>query len=368
MIATDDKIQAAKEVNLLDTIAEMGHEQVVVCSDPELGLRAIIGVHSTVLGPSLGGLRFWNYKSDQDAMRDVLRLSRGMTLKNSIAGLNLGGGKAVIIGDANQLKTPALLQRFGQFVESLGGRYITAEDVSIGTSDIVEIHKTTNHVTGLPETEGGSGDPSPFTAYGVFLGMKASAKYVWGNDSLDGKKVAIQGSGHVATYLAEHLKKAGATLYVNDYYPDRAETLAKAVGATVVGLEDIYDLDVDIYAPCALGSTLNTENINRLKCVIVNGAANNQLEDEKLHGKMLAERGIVYSPDFLINAGGVINVYQEILGYDRAKSLAKVETIYDTLSQIFKQSSDEGVTTHQTALNIAMARVNKAKAEQKKTL
>ena len=354
--------QAEAQTGLFASLDTMGHEQVVYCSDPATGLKAIIGVHSTVLGPALGGCRFWHYQSEAEALRDVLRLSRGMTLKNSIAGLNLGGGKAVVIGDPAKLKTTSFLRRLGQFVESLGGRYITAEDVGMNTADMEIIHQTSTHVTGLPEAMGGSGDPSPFTAYGVFLGAKASAKRIWGTDSLAGKKVALQGAGHVGTYLARHLKEAGAKLFITDYYENRAIELASEVGATVVGLDEIYDLDVDIYAPCALGGTLNSENIDRLKCVIVNGAANNQLEDEIVHGRMLAERGILYAPDFLINSGGVINVYQEILGYDRQKSLEKVETIYDTLGHIFDQSAKEGITTHHAAMRIAMDRVEKARA------
>ena len=359
----EKQVQHAEAQNsLFDTLESMGHEQVVFCSDPATGLKAIIGVHSTVLGPALGGCRFWHYHSEAEALRDVLRLSRGMTMKNAIAGLNLGGGKAVIIGDPAKLKTPSFLRRFGQFVESLSGRYITAEDVGMNTADMEVIYQSSKHVTGLPEAMGGSGDPSPFTAYGVFLGAKAAAKRVWGSDSLAGKKVALQGAGHVGTYLARHLKDAGAQLYITDYFEDRALDLANQVGATVVGLDEIYDLDVDIYAPCALGGTLNTANIKRLKCAIVNGAANNQLEDENLHGQMLTDLGISYSPDFLINSGGVINVYQEILGYDRQKALEKVETIYDTLSSIFAQSTREGITTHQTAKRIAMDRVEQARA------
>lgn len=362
MIATDENLQTINKPSLLETVTQMGHEQVVVCSDPDLGLKAIIGIHSTVLGPALGGLRFWNYKSDDEAMRDVLRLSRGMTLKNSIAGLDLGGGKAVLVGDPAKLKTPKFLHRFGEFVESLSGRYITAEDVGMGTADMEEIYKVTKHVTGLPEKMGGSGDPSPFTAYGVYLSMKASARQVYGSDSLAGKVVALQGAGHVGSYLAERLAKEGAKLYITDYYPERAQTLAAQLGATVVNLDEIYDVNADIYAPCALGGTLNSNTIPRLKCAIVCGAANNQLEDERLHGQMLADRGILYAPDFLINSGGVINVFQEIKGYNRERSLAKVETIYQTLTEIYSTAASTGTTTHQAALDIAMARVKAAKA------
>ncbi|MDH5475724.1 MAG: leucine dehydrogenase, partial [Cyclobacteriaceae bacterium] len=304
-----------KEVNsLFGQVSTMGHEQVVFCHDESTGLKAIIGIHNTVLGPSLGGTRMWNYGSEAEALTDALRLSRGMTYKAAITGLNIGGGKAVIIGDANTMKTEAFMRRFGRFVESLGGRYITAEDVNMKTRDMEYIAMETRHVTGLPESMGGGGDPSPVTAYGTYLGMKAAAKKAYGNDSLENKKVAVQGVGQVGMYLVEYLTKEGAKVYVTDIFEDKLLKIAAKHNATVVGQDEIYDLDVDIYAPCALGATLNDDTIGRLKCKIIAGAANNQLENEQKHGVMLMDKDIIYAPDFLINAGGLINVYAEYLG------------------------------------------------------
>jgi leucine dehydrogenase len=362
MVVAEELLTLESESGIFSQIGEMGHESVVFCQDPETGLKAIIGIHSTVLGPSLGGLRFWQYDQEADALRDVLRLSRGMSLKNSAAGLNLGGGKAVIIGDAKKLKTPALLRRFGEFVEGQAGRYITAEDVSITTDDIAIIREKTKFAAGRAVADGGGGDPSPFTACGVYLSMKASAKRAFGSDSLADLSVSIQGAGHVGTYLAEHLAKEGAKIYVTDFYAERAEELAEKVGAVVVDKDAIYDVPADIYAPCALGATLNTQNINRLRVGVVCGAANNQLADENLHGQMLLDRGIVYAPDFVINAGGVINVYQEVLGYDRKLATEKVESLYSTVLNLFATAEAEGITPHQAALQTAMARINSAKA------
>lgn len=334
------------------------HEQVVVCQDNHTGLKAIIAIHNTVLGPGLGGTRVWNYASDADAMNDVLRLSRGMTYKAAISGLNLGGAKAVIVGDASVIKTEALMRKFGRFVENLNGKYITAEDVNTTTKDMEYVHMETSHVVGLPESMGGGGDPSPVTAYGVYMGMKASAKHVWSNDSLNGKKVAVQGIGKVGGHLLEHLHKEGAQLFITDINNDVLAHYAKTLGATVVKGDEIYGLDVDVFAPCALGAVLNTENISKLKCQIVAGAANNQLADENMHGPMLVEKGIAYAPDFLINAGGLINVYQEHIGYNRETALRKTEHIYDITLQIFKNAAASKTHTQQAAMNMAQNRIN----------
>jgi leucine dehydrogenase len=360
MVATEEILTV--ESDIFNQLYTMGHESVVFCSDPETGLKAIIGIHSTVLGPALGGLRFWHYEHDADALTDVLRLSRGMSLKNSAAGLNLGGGKAVIIGDAKKLKTPALLRRFGEFVEGQAGRYITAEDVSITTDDITIIREKTKYAAGIPIEMGGGGDPSPFTALGVYLSMKASARQAYGTDSLAGRSIALQGAGHVGTYLAQHLVKEGAKLYVADYYQEKAEELAAKVGGIVVDRDAIYDIDADIYAPCALGATLNTDTISRLRVAIVCGAANNQLANEQTHGHLLQDKGILYAPDFVINAGGVINVYQEVLGYDLKLATEKVESLYDTVTNLYVQADKEQITTHEAALRMAMDRIRAAKA------
>ena len=335
----------------------MGHEQVVYCNDTETGLKAIIAIHNTVLGPALGGTRMWNYENEFKALEDVLRLSRGMSFKAAISGLDLGGGKAVIIGDATTQKTEALMRKFGSFVESLGGKYITAEDVGMSTKDMEYVRMETKHVTGIPESMGGSGDPSPVTAYGVYMGMKASAKYKWGSDNLEGKTIVVQGVGHVGENLVKHLTEEGAKVIINDINETRLAELAEEFGATIVMGDAIFDLDMDIYAPCALGATVNPDTLNRLKCAIIAGAANNQLEDEVRDGELCTDKGIIYAPDFLINAGGLINVYSEINGYDREKALDQTRKIYDTTLDILKKAELENITTHTAALQIAEQRI-----------
>ncbi|MEX6625983.1 Glu/Leu/Phe/Val family dehydrogenase [Tenacibaculum salmonis] len=340
------------------------HEQIVFCNDEDTGLKAIIGIHNTTLGPALGGTRMWQYKSEWEALNDVLRLSRGMTYKSAITGLNLGGGKAVIIGDAKTQKNDALMRKFGEYVNSLGGKYLTAEDIGMETRDMDIIREVTPHVTGVSEAIGGSGNPSPVTAYGVYMGMKAAAKYRFGSDNLAGKKVLVQGVGHVGETLVKHITDEGAQVILNDINEVRLEELSKKYGANVILGNDIYGLDVDIYAPCALGATLNDQSIVQLKAKVVAGAANNQLADELKHGKLLREKGIAYAPDFLINAGGIINVYAEVAGYDKAESLKRTENIYNTTLDIFNLADKESITTHQAAFNIAQARIDARKKEQ----
>lgn len=351
---------------VFSTRAFRHHEQVVFCHDEETGLRAIIGIHSTVLGPALGGTRMWNYSHESEAIRDVLRLSRGMTYKAAISGLNLGGGKAVIMGDSRKDKTDALMRKFGQYVNSLSGRYITAEDVGITTHDMEMVKMETDHVTGIPESMGGSGDPSPVTAYGVYMGMKAAAQFRWGSNSLAGKKVLVQGVGHVGETLVKYLSEEGAEIMVNDIHRDRTEAMAELYGVHIIEGPDIYNTAMDIYAPCALGATLNDETIPALQCEIVAGAANNQLADEMRHALMLQDHGILYAPDFLINAGGLINVYREIASYGQQEALKRTENIFDTTSDIFTRARAEGITTHEAALRIAHERVMRRKEEIKK--
>lgn len=337
---------------------QMGHEQLVFCHDPHSGLNAIIAIHNTTLGPALGGTRLWNYNSHEEAIVDALRLSRGMTYKAAISGLNLGGGKAVIIGDASKIKTEALWRRYGKFVNSLNGKYITAEDVNTSARDMEFIAQETEFVTGVPEYMGGSGDPSPFTAYGVFMGMKAAAKKAWGNDSLSGKKILVQGVGHVGQYLTGHLIEDGAKVYITDINQDKVkQTVEKFHTVEVVEGSKIFDLDIDIYAPCALGATVNTESIGKMKCPIIAGAANNQLADENVHGPMLIEKGILYVPDFLINAGGLINVSAELEGYNRERVMGNVEKIYHRTLEIFDLSEQEKIHTQQAAMRIAEKRL-----------
>jgi leucine dehydrogenase len=343
-----------------------GHEQIVFCNDEDTGLKAIIGIHNTVLGPALGGTRMWTYNSEWDALNDVLRLSRGMTFKSAITGLNLGGGKAVIIGDAKTQKNDALMRRFGEFVHSLSGRYITAEDVGMETRDMDIVREVTPHVTGISESLGGAGNPSPITAYGVFMGMKAAAKYQFGSENLDGKKVLVQGVGHVGETLVKHITEEGGKVIINDINEARLEELSKKYGANVVLGNDIYGLDVDIYAPCALGATINDKTIGQIKAKVIAGAANNQLANEIKHGRLLKEKGIAYAPDFLINAGGIINVYAELEGYGKDEIIRKTENIYNTTLDIFNLSAKEDITTHRAALNIAQSRIDARKKEQNK--
>lgn len=340
------------------------HEQIVFCNDKDTGLKAIIGIHNTVLGPALGGTRMWNYKTEWEALNDVLRLSRGMTYKSAVTGLNLGGGKAVIIGDAGTQKTPELMRKFGTFVNSLGGKYITAEDVGMETADMDLVKEVTPYVTGVSESRGGAGNPSPVTAYGVYMGMKAAARYKFGTDKLDGKKVLVQGVGHVGETLVEHLTQEGAKVFITDINEARLRELSEKYGAVVYAGDDLYAAEVDIYAPCALGATINDDTVYRIRAGVIAGAANNQLADENKHGAILKERGIVYAPDFLINAGGIINVYAELEGYDKEEIMRKTENIYNTTGEIFAHSEENGCTTHQSALRMAQARIDAGKKEK----
>ncbi len=334
------------------------HEQVVFCSDKQSGLRAIVAIHNTTLGPALGGTRMWMYATDEDALTDVLRLSRGMTYKAAVAGLNLGGGKAVIIGDPNKDKTEAMFRAFGRFVEGLAGRYITAEDVGTNVRDMEFVRMETKYVTGIDKALGGSGDPSPVTAFGVYMGMKASMKELTGNDSLKGKKVAVQGAGHVAEYVCRHLKKEGAKVFLTDIYREKAERVGRDTDAQVVDPDSIYDVDADVFCPCALGAVVNDNTIPRFKVKIISGGANNQLADESRHGQMLIDRGIMYAPDYAINAGGLINVYNELEGYSQERALKQAEGIYDTMLTIYAMSKRDKVPTYEASNRLAEQRIN----------
>jgi leucine dehydrogenase len=319
-------------------------------------LKAIIAVHNTVLGPALGGTRMWMYNNEADALNDVLRLSRGMTYKNSISNLDLGGGKAVIIGDARTMKSEALFRRFGQFVNGLAGKYITAEDVGISPDDMVHVSKETNYVVGLP---GKSGDPSPVTAYGVYVGMKACAKMQFGTDSLSGRTVAVQGVGHVGQYLVKHLASEGAKIFITDIHEETLKKVAEAYGASAVAPQEIYNVPMDIYAPCALGATVNDDTLARLSCSIISGAANNQLADEQKHGMAVMEKGILYAPDYAINAGGVINCFSEVSGLSLEWSHQKAGEIYQTIYQILERSKNEAIPTYQIANRMAEERIER---------
>lgn len=344
-------------MDTFELIEQHDHEQVVFCSSKLVGLRAIIAIHDTSLGPALGGTRMWKYKSTDEALKDVLRLSRGMTYKASIAGLNLGGGKAVIIGDPNKDKSEDLFRFFGRFVEGLGGRYITAEDVGTEVEDMEYVRMETKYVTGISRAMGGSGDPSPVTAYGVYVGMKACAKEVYGSDSLEGKKIAVQGAGNVARYLVEHLAKENADIMICDIYEEKAKEVANRTGAKVIEPDSIYEVDADIFAPCALGGIINDETIPKMKFKIIAGGANNQLLDETKHAKVLQEKGILYAPDYAINAGGLINVSNEFEGYNQERALKQAETIYTRIQQIIAISKERNLTTHDAASRLAEDRI-----------
>ncbi len=340
-------------------LTDMGHEQILVCSDKELGLKAIIGIHNTTLGPALGGTRMWTYASDLDALNDVLRLSRGMTFKAAISGVNLGGGKTVIIGDPRgPLKSEAFMRRFGMFIENLGGKYITAEDVGTTTKDMEYIKMETDYVTGIPVNMGGSGDPSPVTAYGTYLGIKASMKKLTGSDSLNDKKVVVQGVGNVGYYLCELLHKEGAKIFVYDIFEDKLARVVKEFGATVIGADEVYSFPADVFAPCALGAILNEDTISQLNVPIVAGGSNNQLKDEEADGQRLKDRGIIWAPDFLINAGGLINVYTEYEGYNRERAMGRADKIYDTCMACFKYADENDITTSKASIDLAQQRID----------
>lgn len=334
------------------------HEQVVYCANPESGLKAIIAIHDTTLGPSLGGTRMWNYDNSDQALNDVLRLSRGMTYKAAVAGLNLGGGKAVIIGDSSTQKNELLFRTFGKFVDGLSGRYITAEDVGTNVKDMEFVRMETKYVTGISKALGGSGDPSPVTAYGVYVGMKACAKEKWGNDSLRGRKIAIQGAGQVARYLCEHLYSEGAELYITDIVDDKVKRVLETVKAHIVKPDEIYETDAEIFSPNALGGILNDTTLNKLKCEIVAGGANNQLEDETKHGQTLVDKNILYAPDYVINAGGLINVANELEGYRQDRAMKQAEGIYDIVQKVFAISKEQNVPTHHASNKLAEERLN----------
>ena len=350
-------VQADAKSSVIESMQALGHEQVVHFYDQSTGLKAIIAIHNTQLGPALGGTRMWAYANEAEALTDVLRLSRGMSYKAAITGLNLGGGKAVIIGDAKTQKSEALMRRFGKFVDGLSGRYITAEDVNVGTKDMEYIAMETRHVTGLPEFLGGGGDPSPVTAYGVYLGMKSSAKEAYGNDSLEGKKILVQGIGKVGHHLVGYLAKENAIIYVNDINEDNLKAVAAEYKVQIVDSASMFDLDIDIYAPCALGATINDASLERLRCSIIAGAANNQLADETIHGLLCQQKGILYAPDFLINAGGLINVSIELEGYNRDRAMRTTENIYASAKNVFRIAKAENISTNNAAKRLAEKRM-----------
>ncbi|WP_183573399.1 Glu/Leu/Phe/Val family dehydrogenase [Mucilaginibacter sp. X5P1] len=343
--------------SIFSQLEAFGHKKIVFCSDPDTGLKAIIAIHDTTLGPALGGTRMWAYKNEADALDDVLRLSKSMTYKAAIAGLNLGGGKAVIIGDSRKDKTEALLRKFGRFIKNFNGEFITAEDVGTNPKDMEYIRMETQHVTGLPESIGGSGDPAPVAARGVFMGIKAAVKELYGSDNLTGKSVIVQGIGHVGENLVRLLRDENAMVYASDINEERLGQVAKKYGAQAISNNNIFDISADIYAPCGLGATVNTQTINKLKCGIIAGSANNQLEDEHIHGQMLLDKGILFAPDYVINAGGLINCYSELMGFSKKRTLQLTENIYDATRNILKLSKTENISTIEAANKIAEKRI-----------
>ncbi|MCC5669510.1 tryptophan dehydrogenase ScyB [Nostoc sp. CHAB 5784] len=344
-------------MKFFETIREMGHEQIFFCHDKESDLRAIIAIHDTSLGPAMGATRLWPYASEDDALRDVLRLSRGMTYKAACANIPVGGGKAVIIANPEN-KTDGLLRTYGRFVDSLKGRFITGQDVNISPEDVRNIRRQTNYVVGGAEKAGG---PVVTTALGVFLGIKAAVEFRLPQKKLNQLKIAVQGIGNVGKNLCKYLHEYGVIIFVSDLNREKTEEVKHLYGATVVDPKEIYSLDVDVFAPCALGGVLNSSTIPIIKAPIIAGAANNQLEDEQIHSKLLESKEILYCPDYVINAGGLINVYNEMIGSDEEKTFKQLNNIYDTLLEIFIRAKEQGITTHDAAKYLANERIIRAK-------
>lgn len=349
---------------LFETVREMGHEQILFCHGKNPDIRAIIAIHDTTLGPAMGATRLFPYINEEAALKDALRLSRGMTYKAACANIPAGGGKAVIIANPEN-KTDEMLRAYGRFVNSLNGRFITGQDVNITPQDVRTISQETNHVVGVSEKSGG---PAPITALGVFLGIKAAVEFRWQTKRLEGLKVAVQGLGNVGKNLCRHLHEQGMKLYVSDINPIKTEELKRAFDATVVSPDEIFGLDVDIFAPCALGGILNSHTIPFIQASIIAGAANNQLGNEQLHSQMLAKKGILYCPDYVINAGGLINVYNEMIGYDEDKAFKQVHNIYYTLQEIFQIAKQQGITTNDAAKKLAEDRIFNIKLSKSKEI
>ena len=344
-------------MKLFETIKEMGHEQVFFCHDKEQDLRAIIALHDTGLGPAMGATRLWPYANEEDALQDVLRLSRGMTYKAACAKIPVGGGKAVIIANPEK-KTERMLRAYGRFVESLNGRFITGQDVNVSSEDVRKIKRETNYVVGVSQQATG---PVMMTAIGVLLGIKAAIEFRYKTKELNQLKIAVQGIGNVGRNICHYLHEHGVKLFVSDLRREKAEEIKQLYGATVVDPNEIYSLDVDVFSPCALGGVLNSSTIPLIKAPIIAGSANNQLEDEEIHSRLLESRGILYCPDYVINAGGLINVYHEMIGSDEGKMLEQLNNIYKTLLDIFEISREQKISTHEAAQHLAEERIMKAK-------
>lgn len=344
-------------MKLFETVTDMGHEQVLFCHGKDPSIKAIIAIHDTTLGPAMGATRLLPYPNEEAALKDALRLSRGMTYKAACAGLPVGGGKAVIIAHPED-KNEDLFRAYGRFVQSLNGRFITGQDVNLTPNDVRTISKETKYVVGVEERSGG---PAPVTAWGVFLGIKAAVEFRLGTHDLKGLRVAVQGLGNVGSNVCQHLHEHGAKLFVTDINQEKTEEIKRLFGATIVEPGEIYSLDVDVFSPCALGGILNSETIPQIKAAVIAGAANNQLGVEELHGQMLTAKDVLYAPDYVINAGGLINVYNEMIGYDENRAFKQVNNIYDTLLEIFDRSSKQSITTNDASKQLADDRINKAR-------
>lgn len=343
-------------MGVFSLVAETGHEQVLYGHDPKSGLRTIIAIHSTALGPALGGTRFYPYETEEEALRDALRLSRGMTLKAAAAGLDLGGGKAVIIGDPRRDKNERLWRAYGRMVDSLNGRYITAEDVGSTALDLAMVRRETRWASGVPMEEGGSGDPSPATAIGLLAAVKAIAEFLWGSADLAGRRVAVQGVGKVGYYFTHLLIEEGVEVIVTDVYEPSVRQVVDDFGVKAVGLDEIMTVECDVFAPCALGAILNEESIPKLNCEAVAGSANNQLEKEE-DAVLLAERGILYGPDFLVNAGGLINISEELIGYSEQRAMHHVDAIGQRTMDVLVAAKERGVMPQEAAMQLANERI-----------
>ncbi|PFA63937.1 leucine dehydrogenase [Bacillus sp. AFS015802] len=354
-------------MKIFSYMEQYDYEQLVFCQDEASGLKAIIAIHDTTLGPALGGTRMWTYESEEAAIEDALRLAKGMTYKNAAAGLNLGGGKTVIIGDPRKDKNEEMFRAFGRYIQGLNGRYITAEDVGTTVADMDLIHEETDYVTGISPAFGSSGNPSPVTAYGVYRGIKAAAKEAFGTDSLEGKTIAVQGIGNVAYNMCRHLHEEGANLIVTDINKEAVQRAVDEFGAKAVDINDIYGVDCDIFAPCALGAIINDETIPQLKAKVIAGAANNQLKETR-HGDAIHEMGIVYAPDYVINAGGVINVADELYGYNSERAMKKVEQVYNNVERVIEIAKRDNVPTYVAADRMAEERIEKMRRSRSQFL
>ncbi len=354
-------------MKIFSYMEQYDYEQLLFCQDEVSGLKAIIAIHDTTLGPALGGTRMWTYESEDAAIEDALRLARGMTYKNAAAGLNLGGGKTVIIGDPRKDKNEEMFRAFGRYIQGLNGRYITAEDVGTTVADMDLIHEETDYVTGISPAFGSSGNPSPVTAYGVYRGMKAAAKEAFGSDSLEGKTIAVQGVGNVAYNMCRHLHEEGAKLIVTDINKEAVQRAVEEFGAKAVDTEEIYGVDCDIFAPCALGAIINDQTISQIKAKVIAGAANNQLKETR-HGDAIHEMGIVYAPDYVINAGGVINVADELYGYNSERAMKKVEQVYNNVERVIEIAKRDHVPTYVAADRMAEERIEKMRRSRSQFL